>query len=89
MSLTETNIREKKFHNKLHSSGVPRAQNKYYKALYNLYEDFLIFLKNNSQDKNILDFGCGNGVYSEKVINFNPSKLTAIDISEEAIEMQK
>ena len=37
----------------------------------------------------ILDFGCGNGVYSEKVINFNPSKLTAIDISEEAIEAAK
>ena len=89
MSLTKINIREKEFHNKLHSSGMPRLQNKYYKALYNLYEDFLIFLKNNSQDKNILDFGCGNGVYSEKVINFNPSKLTAIDISEEAIEAAK
>ena len=89
MSLTKTNIREKEFHNKLHSSGIPRSQDKYYKALYNLYEDFLIFLENNSQDKNILDFGCGNGVYSEKVINFNPSKLTAIDISEEAIEAAK
>ena len=57
MNLTKVNIKEKEFHNKLHSSGMPRLQNKYYKALYNLYEDFLIFLKNNSQDKNILDFG--------------------------------
>ena len=89
MNLTETNIREKEFHNKLHSSGDPRLQNKYYKALHNLYEDFLIFLKNNAQNKNVLDFGCGNGIYSEKVLNFNPSKLTAIDISEKAIEIAK
>ncbi len=89
MGLTETNIREKEFHNKLHSSGSPRPQNKYYKALHNLYEDFLIFLENKTPNKNVLDFGCGNGVYSEKVINFNPSKLTAIDISEKAIEAGK
>ena len=89
MNLTKTNIREKEFHNNLHSSGDPRSQNKYYKALNNLYEDFLIFLKNKTPNKNVLDFGCGNGVYSEKVIIFNPSKLTAIDISDKAIEIAK
>ena len=89
MNLTETNIREKEFHNNLHSSGNPRPQNKYSKALHNLYEDFLIFLKNNTLNKNVLDFGCGNGVYSEKIIDFNPSKLTAIDISDKAIEIAK
>tara|TARA_B100001996_G_scaffold300730_1_gene241208 strand:+ start:108 stop:842 length:735 start_codon:yes stop_codon:yes gene_type:complete len=89
MGLTEINVREKDFHNKLHSSGDPRAQNKYYKALHNLYEDFLIFLKNNAQNKNVLDFGCGSGGYAEKVVNFNPSKLTAIDISEKAIKIAK
>ena len=40
-------------------------------------------------NKNVLDFGCGNGVYSEKVITFNPSELTAIDISDKAIEIAK
>ncbi len=89
MNLTETNIREKEFHDNLHSSGNPRSQNKYYKALNNLYEDFLIFLKDNAPNKDVLDFGCGNGVYSEKVITFNPSKLTAIDISDKAIEIAK
>ncbi len=89
MNLTETNIREKEFHNKLHSSDNPRPQNKYYKALNNLYEDFLIFLKNKAPNKNVLDFGCGNGVYSEKIIDFNPSKLIAIDISEKSIEIAK
>ena len=89
MNLTEINIREKEFHNNLHSSGNPRSQNKYYKALNNLYEDFLFSLKNKTPNKNVLDFGCGNGVYSEKVIKFNPSELTAIDISDKAIEIAK
>ena len=89
MNLTDQNIREKEFHNNLHSSDNPRSQNKYYKALYNLYEDFLHYLRNQSSNKDVLDFGCGNGVYSEKIINFNPSKLIAIDISEKAIEVAK
>ena len=42
MVLSKINIREKEFHNKLHSSGNPRSENKYYKALHNLYADFLI-----------------------------------------------
>ena len=87
MNLSKINIREKEFHNKLHDSGSPRVQNKYYKALNNLYEDFLVCLKNKSKKKIVLDFGCGNGVYTEKVLNFNPSKIIAIDISEKAIEV--
>ena len=89
MSLSDTNIREKEFHNKLHSSGNERSQNKFYKALNNLYEDFLVSLKNKITNKNVLDFGCGKGSYTEKVVYFNPSKITAIDISEKAIEIAK
>ena len=89
MNLTKINIREKEFHNKLHTSGNPRPENKYYKALNNLYEDFLILLKYKTINKYVLDYGCGNGVYSEQVVNFNPEKITAIDISEEAIEIGK
>ena len=89
MVLSKINIREKEFHNKLHSSGSPRSENKYYKALHNLYDDFLILLQNKTPGKKVLDFGCGNGVYTEKVLNFNPSKITAIDISEKAIEVAK
>ena len=40
MSLTEINIREKEFHNKLHSEGSKRSESIFYKALHNLYEDF-------------------------------------------------
>jgi len=89
MSLSDTNIREKEFHNKLHSSGDERSENKFYKALHNLYEDFLISLKNKIPNKNVLDFGCGKGTYTQKVIYFNPSKITGIDISEKAIEIAK
>ncbi len=89
MSLSDTNIREKEFHNKLHSSGDERSQNKFYKALNNLYEDFLVSLKSKIPNKNVLDFGCGKGSYTEKVVYFNPSKITAIDISEKAIEIAK
>ena len=89
MSLSEINIREKKFHNKLHSSGSERSESVFYKALHNLYEDFFYFLKNKSQNKNVLDFGCGIGSYTERVLTFNPLKITAIDISEKAINIAK
>ena len=37
----------------------------------------------------MLDFGCGTGNFTEKVINFNPKKIVAVDISEEAIKKAK
>ena len=33
MNLSKINIREKEFHNKLHLSGKPRPENKFYKAI--------------------------------------------------------
>ena len=89
MSLSEINIREKKFHNQLISAGNQRSENKFYRALYNLYNDFFDHLRNNIRNKNVLDFGCGTGGYAEKAINFHPSNITAIDISEKAIEIAK
>tara|TARA_Y100000590_G_C15691579_1_gene1003584 strand:- start:883 stop:1620 length:738 start_codon:yes stop_codon:yes gene_type:complete len=89
MSLTEINLREKEFHNKLHSDGSKRSESIFYKALHNLYEDFFNFIKNKSQNKNVLDFGCGIGSYAERVLAFNPLKITGIDISEKAINIAK
>jgi len=40
MSLTKINLREKEFHNKLHSKEKGRFENIFYKALYNMYEEF-------------------------------------------------
>ena len=43
-------------------------------------------LKNETKTKDVLDFGCGIGNLTEKVINFYPKKIVAVDISEEAIK---
>jgi len=85
MSLTEINIREKNFHNELQSKKKGRFENIFYKALYNIHEDFVDFLKDNAKNSEILDYGCGVGLFVEKVINFNPKKIIGIDISEVSI----
>tara|TARA_B100000963_G_scaffold9443_1_gene7415 strand:- start:7057 stop:7800 length:744 start_codon:yes stop_codon:yes gene_type:complete len=89
MSLTEKNIRERDFHNKLQSSSKGRFENVFYKAIYNSGEDFLNFLKNNTKDLTILDYGCGIGHSLKKVYKFNPKKISGIDISEVSIEKAK
>ena len=56
------------------------------KQLYNAWEDFYNFLKKiNSKNSEILDYGCGIGPVIEKVIKFNPKKITGIDISDISI----
>ena len=89
MDLSEINRREKEFHDELHILNKRRFQNKFYKAVYNLYEDFFDILKTKVQSKDVLDYGCGAGNFAEKVSNFKPKKLVAIDISEEAIKKAK
>ena len=88
MSLSDINQREKKFHNELHKSGGEDRthQNKYYKALYALQKDFLKDLEIETNLKDVLDYGCGTGNFAEKVKSFNPKKIVAVDISEEAIK---
>ena len=44
MTLTEINIREKKFHNELQSQKKGRFENVFYKAIYNINEDFFNYL---------------------------------------------
>jgi len=89
MTLTNRNVREKEFHNRLQSSSKGRFENVFYKALYNSGEDFFNFLKINSPNSNILDYGCGIGSSLKKVIEFNPKKITGIDISDISIEKAK
>ena len=55
MSLSEINIREKNFHNKLIAEGNNRSENKFYKALHNLYLDFFDYIKKNVKNKKVLD----------------------------------
>jgi len=91
MSLSDINQRERKFHNQLHLSGNEDRthQNKYYKALHALQKDFLKDLEIETNLKDVLDYGCGTGNFAEKVKSFNPKKIVAVDISEEAIKKAK
>ena len=89
MHLTEENLREKKFHNDLQSRPKGRFENIFYKALNNAWEDFFDFLKSKSKGADILDYGCGIGPSIKKVINFQPNKITGIDISEISIKKAK
>jgi ubiquinone/menaquinone biosynthesis C-methylase UbiE len=85
MSLTEINLREKKFHNKLQSKSKGRFENIFYKALHNMYEDFSVCTSEKAKNKIVLDYGCGVGSITQKIATLNPSKLSGIDISEVSI----
>ena len=89
MNLSDKNIREKEFHNKLQSRAKGRFEDIFYKAIYNSNEDFFNFLKLNSNNSVILDYGCGIGNSLKKVIKFNPKKIIGIDISEISIDKAK
>ena len=89
MNLTERNIREKEFHNKLHSKKNSRFENIFYKALFNLFDDFHNYLKNHIKNKDVLDYGCGEGSITEQVVNYEPKNILGIDISDKSISIAK
>ncbi len=89
MSLSDINIREKEFHNKLQSKKGGRFENIFYKSLYNINEDFFSFIEKKVNHSKILDFGCGTGDFIEKLAKFKPKKIIGIDISEISIEKAK
>ncbi len=85
MALTDQNLREKEFHNRLQAKSKGRFENIFYKAILNAWEDFYNFLNLHAKNSEILDYGCGVGPVIEKVIKFNPKKITGIDISDVSI----
>ena len=89
MSLSEQNLREKNFHNNLQSKKKGRFENIFYKALYNLNEDFFKYIEKSSKGKHLLDYGCGVGNNLNNVSNFQAERITCIDISEVSIEKAK
>ena len=86
MKLTEENLKEKEFHNTLQSKKGGRFENIFYKAIYNLNEDFFEYIEKHCKDKSLLDYGCGIGNAARKVVNFHPKKITGIDISDVSIK---
>ena len=85
INLSDKNIKEREFHNKLQSSSKGRFENIFYKAIMNIWDDFYTHLSIKAKDSNILDYGCGIGPTIELVLKFNPKKITGIDISEVSI----
>ena len=85
MRLNDHNLREKEFHNRLQSKSEGRFENVFYKAILNALEDFYDHLRLNVINSEVLDYGCGVGPVIEKVLKFNPKKLTGIDISDISI----
>ena len=55
MNLTDQNLREKEFHNKLQSKSKGRFENIFYKAILNAWDDFYNFLNTNAKNSEILD----------------------------------
>ena len=89
MNLTDKNLREKEFHNKLQSSSKGRFENIFYKAIGHAWLDYYENLNSLAKNSDILDYGCGIGPTIEKVINYNPKKITGIDISDVSINKAK
>ena len=79
----DINLREKEFHNKLQLKTC-RFENIFCKAIFNISEDFFNYLKDISNNCEILDYGCGVGAV-EKIAKYNP-KITGIDIFEVSID---
>ena len=89
MTLTDQNLREKEFHDKLQSKSKGRFENIFYKAILNAWEDFYNFLDQNAKNSEMLDYVCGVGPAIERVIRLNPKKITGIDISDVSISKAK
>tara|TARA_B100000963_G_scaffold167282_1_gene145307 strand:+ start:755 stop:1495 length:741 start_codon:yes stop_codon:yes gene_type:complete len=89
MSLSDQNLREKDFHNKLQSKPKGRFENIFYKAIINAWEDFYDFLNLNAKNLEILDYGCGIAPVIEKVVKLSPKKIIGIDISDVSITKAK
>ena len=89
MALSDQNLREKEFNNKLQSNSKGRFENIFYKAIKNAWDDFYNFLNLNAKNSEILDYGCGVGPVIEKVIKFEPKKIIGIDISDVSISKAK
>ena len=68
MTLTNSNIREKEFHNRLQSGSKGRFENIFYKALLNAWNDFYNYLNSNAKNCEILDYGA-----PRKAPNYRPS----------------
>lgn len=62
-------------------------QNNLYNALYE--RPTLFAMLPNIKNLNILDMGCGSGIYSKRLLEMGANKVTAVDLSENMISIVK
>ena len=81
---------EQSFHDKRFSGDDCErvTAGKYYSVFVGINKKTLEFLTKYCQEKKILEFGCGNGFFSEKLLLLN-AQLSFIDISSVAIQNLK
>lgn len=86
-SITATVDREREFHNKRFQDGLDtrEAQDKYYYAIKQCYDDYLAYLHDLSLGAVVLDYGCAQG-YATFLLAEAAKEIHGIDISDVAID---
>lgn len=82
---------EREFHNKLFaedSEGREKVVGKYYSVLEGSLDFYRAFIDENCPRRRVLDYGCGEGLWSFYMAE-RGAEVTAIDISEVAVERAK
>jgi SAM-dependent methyltransferase len=82
---------EREFHNKLfaeESEGREKVVGKYYSVLEGSLDFYRAFIDENCPSRKVLDYGCGEGLWSFYMAE-RGAEVTAIDISEVAVEQAK
>lgn len=81
-------LKEKIFHNDRFAEDSRKHLDKYYSISKLIREDFFNTLSKNVANKKLLEYGCGEGSYSLKLVECE-ANVFGIDISEVAIEKAK
>jgi SAM-dependent methyltransferase len=76
--------REKDFHNERFSDEFRGAQDKYYAALSDCFEDYYAGIAEAAKGRDVLEYGCATGLNSRRIAPLCNS-ITGIDISDVAI----
>ena len=88
MTLTEKNLREKEFHNKLQSKKKVDLK-QYFIKQFTILMRIILNIFNNSSNSEVLDYGCGIGTSVERVAKNNPKKIVGIIYQKYRLTKQK
>jgi len=84
--MEERKLREREFSNRRHSEGQGCEDNKKYYSVTRKSTDFVNnWMQVNCPGKKVLDYCCGLGATSFRIIQYGASEVVGIDISDNAI----